>query len=167
MSNPSRTTEIIASVRGRGRPRTIGSPEEMHELIESYIDHCEESGVPILLTGMILHMGLNSREALDNYQTYSQDFLDAVKRAKMIVQMAYEIQLSGGNAAGPIFALKNMSWSDKQELAIGNADDKPFEVTDTTRAARLSGLVALANSRRAAEENDDESDDESGGEDLC
>ncbi len=164
MNNAAKTTDIIAAVRGRGRPRTINSAEEMHELIESYIEHCAEVGSPILLTGLILHMGLNSREALDNYQDYSQDFLDAVKRAKMIVQMAYEIQLSGGNAAGPIFALKNMSWSDKQQLDLGNADDKPFEVADTQRASRLAGLVALANQRKGQEENSEEADD---GSDLC
>jgi hypothetical protein len=66
-----------------------------------------------------------------------------------------------------IFLLKAHApekYRERSQLDIGNANDKPFEVTDTTRAARLSGLVALANSRRASEDSDDERE---AGEDLC
>jgi hypothetical protein len=153
----NKTANIIQSIRSVGRPRKIESPERMHELIDSYIDSCAEEGSPVLLTGMILHMGLACRASLDEYQTYSDEFSYAVKRAKLIVQIAYEMQLSGGQAAGPIFALKNMGWSDQQRIDLGNADDKPFEVSgDVDRAARLGSLLAVAQARREAEEDDGE-----------
>lgn len=62
-----------------------------------------------------------------------------------------------------IFLLKAHApekYREHQRLDLGNAEDKPFEVTDTSRAARLKGLVALAKGRRAEE-------DEKSGEDLC
>ena len=147
-----------------GRPRIIETPEEFDALLEAYLERVldPETYEPITLTGLVLSLGFSSKQSLYEYGQ-RDGFTDSVKRARLVVEHSYELNLRGQNAAGVIFALKNMDWSDKQQLDIGNADDKPFEVTDTTRAARLSGLVALANSRRAAKENDDESE----GEDLC
>jgi len=96
-----------------GRPRTIKSPEEMDRLVDSYIKMCRDAEEPILLTGMILSLGLSSRESFDEYLTYD-GFSDSVKRAKMIIEMEYEKRLNvNSSAAGPIFALKNFGWRDR------------------------------------------------------
>lgn len=99
-----------------GRPRAIPSPEEFDARVDGYIDLCKQAGEPILLTGMILALGLTSKEAFYNYETY-EGFSDSVKRARMLVEMEYEKRLNmAPSATGPIFALKNFGWKDKQEI---------------------------------------------------
>ena len=105
-----------------GRPRAIDSPETFDMLVDSYIDMCKQANEPILLTGMILSLGLNSRESFYQYQDYPE-FTDSVKRARMLIEMEYEKRLnSGSNAAAPIFALKNFGWTDKQEVDLSSQD---------------------------------------------
>ena len=99
-----------------GRPRTIESPEEMDRLVDEYLEKCEEEKTPITLTGCILHLGLHSRESLDEYGRREDKFSDSIKRIKMIVENAYELNLHGTTSTGSIFALKNMGWKDKQEV---------------------------------------------------
>lgn len=99
-----------------GRPRIIESPERMDELVDEYVKQCKgEKKRPITLTGCILHLGLSSRESLSLYEE-RKEFIDSVKRLKMIVENTYEENLHGTTAAGSIFALKNMGWSDKHEI---------------------------------------------------
>lgn len=105
-----------------GRKRLIDSPETFDKLVDSYIDLCKQANEPILLTGMILSLGLNSRDSFYEYQKYPE-FSDSVKRARMLIEMEYEKRLnSGSNAAAPIFALKNFGWTDKQELEHTSPD---------------------------------------------
>lgn len=112
-----------------GRPRAIDSPETFDMLVDSYIDMCKQANEPILLTGMILSLGLTSKEGFYQYQEYPE-FTDSVKRARLLVEMEYEKRLNGGNnAAAPIFALKNFGWSDKLQIDT-NADS----VADALRA---------------------------------
>ena len=111
-----------------GRPRIIKSPEEMDRLVDNYIKMCREAGEPILLTGMILSLGLSSRESFDEYINYD-GFSDSVKRAKMIIEMEYEKRLNTASAAaGPIFALKNFGWRDKQEIQHSGEKDNPLVI---------------------------------------
>ena len=45
------------------------------------------------------------------------EFRVSVKRAKLLIENGYEVDLrKTGNPAGSIFALKNMGWSDRQEI---------------------------------------------------
>ncbi len=98
-----------------GRPRKIESPEEMDRLVDEYVRECISDEKPITLLGMILHLGLNSRQSLAEDLQYD-GFSDSVKRAKAIVEHEYEIRLIEGGGAGAIFALKNFGWKDKQEI---------------------------------------------------
>ncbi len=101
-----------------GRPRLIESPDRFDELVEIYILSCQDPEKPraITLTGLILALGLSSRESLDNYLKYPE-FVDSVKRAKLLVECEYENRLvTSSNATGSIFALKNFGWKDKQEV---------------------------------------------------
>jgi hypothetical protein len=105
-----------------GRPRKIESPEKFDELVDSYIALCQQANEPILLTGLILSLGLTSKEGFYEYQNY-EGFSDSVKRARMLVEMEYEKRLNNGsNAAAPIFALKNFGWADKQEIDHTSSD---------------------------------------------
>ena len=99
----------------RGRPRKICSPEEFDRLVDAYMADRTEREKPITLTGCLLHMGIFSRSTLDDYEGY-EGFSEPVKRLRATVAQAYEERLHGANATGSIFALKNMGWSDRQEL---------------------------------------------------
>jgi len=104
-----------------GRPKKINSPEEMDRLVNEYVANQDALDKPKTLTGLILHLGLSSRQSLDEYKNYT-GFSDSVKRAKAVIENAYEERLHGTAATGAIFALKNMGWSDKQELDHSSSD---------------------------------------------
>ncbi len=99
-----------------GRPRIIESPEEMDRLVQEYTVKCHEDSEPLTLTGLILSLGLSCRDSFDEYGR-RPEFSDSVKGAKLLIENGYEVDLrKTGNPAGSIFALKNMGWSDRQEI---------------------------------------------------
>lgn len=121
-----------------GRPRIIASPEQFDERVDNYIEMCQKSEPPqpLTLTGLILALGLGSRESLDNYMDYPEYF-DSVKRAKMLIEHEYEKRLvNGTNAAAPIFALKNFGWSDKQEIDTRHSGGIKLDVQGFKQAAK-------------------------------
>lgn len=107
--------------RDIGRPRKFQTPDDFDAKVDQYYHHCKESDEPVTWTGLALFLGFSSRQSIDEYQKYD-GFSDSVKRAKLLVEWAYEKRVLGNNAAGPIFVLKNMGWSDKQELAHTSPD---------------------------------------------
>ena len=107
-----------------GRPRLIKSPQEFDERVDNYINWCRTQDKPVLLTGMILALGFNSKDTFYSYENYPE-FSDSVKRARLLIEMEYEQRLNTFNSAtGPIFALKNFGWSDKQEVDLTTGGDK-------------------------------------------
>lgn len=98
-----------------GRPRMYDTPQEFDDKVDQYYQHCKATDEPITWTGLALYLGFSSRQSIDEYLKY-EGFSDSVKRAKTLVEYAYEKKLHGTAAAGAIFALKNMQWSDKQEI---------------------------------------------------
>ena len=95
-----------------GRPRKYKSVKQMQVAIDDYFATTQK----ITITGLALHLGFTSRQDLINYQGYSPEYYDALKGAKSKVEQYYEEHIIGQNAAGPIFALKNFNWSDKQQI---------------------------------------------------
>lgn len=105
-----------------GRPRVIQSPEQFDALVDNYIEICRSTGEPILLTGLILSLGLTSKEGFYEYQNY-EGFSDSVKRARMFVELEYEKRLvTAKQPSAPIFALKNFGWRDKVEVESTSTD---------------------------------------------
>ena len=98
-----------------GRPRIIESPEEFTKRADAYFADCKVEGKRPTVTGLAYNVGLASRQSLCDYEN-KPEFIYTVKRAKLFVEMGYEEALSQSNAAGPIFALKNFEWTDKQQL---------------------------------------------------
>ena len=103
--------------RTRGRPRILESAEEMTRLVDEYIEQRHEDKIPVTLMGLVLHLGLNSYESLTEYGR-RPEFSAPVKRAKAMVAEEYELLLQRDRCAGPIFALKNLGWSDRRELEV-------------------------------------------------
>lgn len=97
------------------RPRIISSPEEFDERVDSFLAQCRVEESPVTLTGLILHLGLSSRESLDEYGR-RPEFSDSVKYAKLLIENGYEKKLHEQSCTGPIFALKNFGWKDKQDI---------------------------------------------------
>lgn len=120
-----------------GRPPFYETIEELDKKIAEYWnyilgdfteeEHEDEEGVTFTrkvytrypehpsVTGLALYLGFTSRQALLNYED-KPEFVDSVKKAKLKVEHSYEQALHGRNQAGPIFALKNFGWADKQEI---------------------------------------------------
>ena len=133
-----------------GRPRIIGSPEEMNRRLDEYLAACEAEKEPVTMTGLVQSLGLSSRQSLDEYRERGPGFSASVKRAKLAVEHAYERRMAtattGGAVAGAIFALKNMGWSDRHEVELrgGLASIDVTRLTDEQLARIRAGEHPLA-----------------------
>ena len=98
-----------------GRPPFFETKEELDKKIQEYFDDCDRYDQPFTITGLALHLGFCSRQSLYDYEK-KEEFSYSIKRAKAMVENAYEKALSTSpSATGAIFALKNFGWKDKQE----------------------------------------------------
>lgn len=66
-------------------------------------------------SGLALHLGFASRQSLWEYGK-RDGFALPVKKALSRIESYYESNLLSRNAPGAIFALKNLNWSDRQEI---------------------------------------------------
>ncbi len=69
------------------------------------------------ITGLALALD-TSRQVLCDYEDNRPEYSDAIKRAKLIVENGYEIDLKKHGRTGTIFALKNFDWKDKSETEL-------------------------------------------------
>ena len=100
-----------------GRPPLYKEAAEMETKIEAYFIACDSAKRPYTITGLARALGLNSRQALLNYEG-KPAFLDTVKKAKLRCQeYSEECLYTNRQVAGVIFNLKNnYGWVDKQEV---------------------------------------------------
>ena len=82
-------TELATMGAITGRPRHYDTPEEFDAKVKEYYDWCKASEEPITWTGLALYLGFSSRQSIDEYKNYP-GFSDSVKRAKLLVENAYE-----------------------------------------------------------------------------
>ena len=67
------------------------------------------------ITGLTLFLGYASRQSFyDNIK--NEKFSYILNKALLFIESNYEEQLTKSNCTGIIFALKNMGWTDKQEI---------------------------------------------------
>ena len=112
MSNEIATRKV-------GRPLKFPSPDKLQEKIDEYFNNCEAKKKPCIVTGLALWLD-TSRETLMDYQN-KDDFSDTILRAKLRCQAYAEEQLyTAKSAQGPIFALKNFGWKDRQDIDVSN-----------------------------------------------
>lgn len=129
-----------------GRPPIYDpeQPEKLYDRIVSYFDYIqgefhienkEDKEVvvwdrkpePETITGLALYLGFRSKGTLYEYAK-KNEFSDYVKRALLVVEQKYELQLSYTSPTGAIFALKNMGWKDKQEIEQTVKDITPPKI---------------------------------------
>lgn len=92
-----------------GRPPIWTDSEEFGKSIDEYFN-TEKSPT---WTGLAIHLGFESRQSLDDYKK-KPDFSYPIKKALLRIENTYEKAILNRNPAGPIFALKNFGWQDKQ-----------------------------------------------------
>lgn len=92
-----------------GRPLAF-TPEELQSKVDEYLTFPK-----ITLAGLAYHLNID-RQTLYNYAE-RDEFFDIIKKARQAVEAKYEERMIyENNPTGVIFALKNMGWSDKQEI---------------------------------------------------
>lgn len=99
---------------GVGATPTFSHPEQMAIALEDYFNNTKEE--EWTLTGVALHLGLTYGGFM-NYEEKNKEFHELIERARMFVHNAYEKSLRKDGRTGDIFALKNLGWKDKQEVA--------------------------------------------------
>lgn len=97
-----------------GRPLKFKTIKKLQDAIDEYFYKCDEDNEPVTITGLALALD-TTRETLCDYEDKDL-FSDAIKKAKLKVQNAYEKRLIKRGNAGDIFALKNFGWVDKTEV---------------------------------------------------
>lgn len=97
-----------------GRPLKFETLQELKDKIDAYFADTPKDEWTI--TGLALALD-TSRQTLINYED-KEEFFDTIKRAKLIVENGYEIDLKKSGRTGTIFALKNFDWKDKNETDI-------------------------------------------------
>jgi len=148
-----------------GHPLFYKTIEEMQLKIDEYFRECEgrplldaEGRVrlskydepiyigckPLTITGLALHLGFNSRQALLNYQD-KNEFNDTIVRAKAFVEQYAESRLfdKDGNA-GARFSLANnfKGWADKQQVESINTNlNYEIPTTEDEIDKRISELI--------------------------
>lgn len=101
-----------------GRPVKYKTPNDLQKKIDAYFAECKESGEHLTVTGLALACDL-TRQGLLEYAEKSDEFSDAIKKAKLKVENYLEQRLFGQNATGCIFNLKNnFGWKDKTETEL-------------------------------------------------
>lgn len=97
-----------------GRPLLFTTVKDLRDKIEAYFTDTKKEEWTI--TGLALALD-TSRETLCNYEDKTEYF-DTIKKAKLMVEHSYEVDLKKSGRSGTIFALKNFDWKDKTETDI-------------------------------------------------
>lgn len=95
-----------------GRPLKFKTVEDLEKAIDKYFNETDIKEWTI--TGLALALD-TSRETLCDYEE-KDGYSDTIKKAKLMVENSYELDLKKYGRAGTIFALKNFDWKDKSEV---------------------------------------------------
>ncbi len=88
-------------------------PKAFDDKVDEYFN--DETLKPHTWTGLALHLGFESRQSLEDYKK-KEGYSYSIKKALFRIENLYEQMLFSRNPAGPIFALKNFGWKDRQEI---------------------------------------------------
>ena len=119
-----------------GRPLNFKTDKELITAIEDYFTQTDKP----TLSGLAYYIGL-SRQSLYDYKA-SDKYSYIIKKATALVESMYEERLLySDKPTGVIFALKNMNWTDRQEIQqkteitvpiMGGTSLKAKTIEDTT-----------------------------------
>jgi len=89
--------------------------EETGKIERIKVKVCDRFPEPATITGLTLFLGFANRQSLYDYGSTNK-FSGIIARARTRVEHEYEKKLEGKGARGAAFALKQMGWSDRQEV---------------------------------------------------
>lgn len=121
-----------------GRHLKYKTTAKLKKAIDAYFDECKELGDPLTVTGLGLKIGLTRKQLCDYAKR--EPFSDIIIEAKQKVEHYAEKNLFAGNPAGPIFALKNFGWKDKQEIDQNIKHDFS-DLSDEELDAKIKDLI--------------------------
>lgn len=117
------------------RPPFWDDPIEFEKQVDAYFENKE---IAHTWTGLAIHLGFDSRQSLQDYKD-KEGFAYPIKKALLRIESIYEEALFNKNAAGPIFALKNFNWRDKQEVEQSGGTKNELKVTIIDSGADIPG----------------------------
>lgn len=99
------------------------SREHLASAVLAYFQDCESGNEYPTMTGLALSLGFTSRQALMNYNKEPgyEEYFEVVSWARMQIEASFEQRVINPktlNVSGLIFALKQMGWTDKQEIRM-------------------------------------------------
>lgn len=101
-----------------GRPLKFKTVKALITKIDKYFKNTNKDEWTI--TGLALALDTFRNVLIDyqngKYDKEDREFSNAIKKAKLIVENGYEVDLKKHGRSGTIFALKNFDWKDKQEI---------------------------------------------------
>ncbi len=94
------------------RPLKFATSEDFDLMVDLYVADAVERKEPLTIPGLALFLGFVDKRSLYDYQD-RKEFSHSVKRARTIIEDATVKRSMGNNAAGAIFVLKNMGYTDR------------------------------------------------------
>lgn len=101
-----------------GRPRIFSSQEDLINCINDYFKNTQLSEWRI--TGLALHLRI-ARSTLYEWIAEKREFSDIIKEACMAIEDKYANNCEKRGNAGDIFILKNMGWTDRQDINMNHS----------------------------------------------
>ena len=99
--------------------KILSSAQELKLFADQYFETCDRKRVAITMPGLAYALGFSSTKSLAKYRKAEgyEEFHEEMNRACLRVEQATAEMLYDKrvNVAGPVFALKNMGWKDKED----------------------------------------------------
>ena len=102
--------------RGRGRPKSFETVEQLQDTIERYKQYLKEDKKPPTIAGLAYYTGID-RTTLYTYKE-KDEYYNIIKKFVDWILMEYEETAIQKGGAGIIFLMKNYGYSDKCEMAV-------------------------------------------------
>lgn len=118
--------------RGRGRPKSFNSPQEMAQKALEFFDECTKSRHLPEKAGLCLALGI-SRETYSEYKN-KPEYSDTIKGFNSYIESCWVRRLNGQGATGAIFYLKNAFKEDFKDR---------IESDVTSGGEKIQGIVYL------------------------
>ena len=98
-------------------PPKFDTPEDFDYMVDLFVATCEAKNEPLTIPGLTLFLGFADKSSLYHYQK-KKAFANSVKRARTLIEESTVKRSMGSHAAGAIFMLKNMGYTDRQNIQI-------------------------------------------------